>query len=270
VSFDIAERGAGYGVPVPERIQSVERAAAILRLLASGSRRLGVVELAQAMKLPKGTVHGILRTLQHVGFVEQDRSGGKYRLGATLLHLGNSYLDLNELRTRALNWSDSLATRSGESVRIGSLHEGKVLVVHHVFRPDDSLQVLEVGALLPPHASALGKVLLAFALEGDAILEDLELTPVTPHTHTTRRAVLQDLKRVRTQNWSADVEELVPGEAGIAAPIHDDRGVVVGAIGISGAIERVCAPDRTPRPDLIATVRDAARSVSRNLGARSW
>ena len=92
-------------------------------------------------------MHGILRTLAHVGFVEQDEESGKYQLGAALLHMGSSYLDGNELRTRALNWSDSLAARSGESVRIGTLHEGKVLVVHHVFRPDDSRQALEVGAL---------------------------------------------------------------------------------------------------------------------------
>ena len=143
------------------RIQSIERAAAILRQLSGPGRRLGVVELAGELGLPKGTVHGILRTLAHVGFVEQDPESGKYQLGAALLHMGSSYLDGNELRTRALNWSDSLATRSGESVRIGTLHEGQVLVVHHVFRPDDSLQALEVGALLPAHASALGKVLLA-------------------------------------------------------------------------------------------------------------
>ena len=75
--------------------------------------------------------------------------------------MGSSYLDGNELRARALNWSDSLATRTGEAVRIGTLHEQRVLVVHHVFRPDNSFQTLDVGTLLPAHATALGKVLLA-------------------------------------------------------------------------------------------------------------
>ena len=136
-------------------IQSIERAAAVLRLLSGRSRRLGVVELAGQLGLPKGTVHGILRTLQAVGFVEQDRDSGKYQLGAALLHIGSSYLDANELRTRALNWADALATQSGESVRIGTLHEKQVLIVHHVFRPDDSRQALDVGSLIPAHASAL-------------------------------------------------------------------------------------------------------------------
>ena len=127
---------------MPKSIQSIERAAAVLRLLARGPGRLGVVELAGSLGLPKGTVHGILRTLAGVGFVEQDGITGKYQLGATLLHLGTSYLDVNELRSRAINWADALASRSGEAVRIGTLLEGRVLVVHHVFRPDDSLQTV--------------------------------------------------------------------------------------------------------------------------------
>src|SRR5579871_3070318 len=146
---------------MPGRIQSIERAAAILRLLSGRSRRLGVAELAGELRLPKGTVYGILRTLQAVGFVEQDRDSGKYQLGPALLHMGSSYLDGNELRTRALNWADGLATRTREAVRIGTLHANQVLVVHHVFRPDDTLQTLDVGTLLPVHATALGKVLLA-------------------------------------------------------------------------------------------------------------
>src|SRR5262249_21646825 len=75
--------------------------------------------------------------------------------------MGSSYLDGNELRTRALNCAYPLAALSNESVRTGTLHGGRALVVHHVFRPDNSRQALEVGALLPGHASALGKVLLA-------------------------------------------------------------------------------------------------------------
>jgi len=118
-------------------IQSIERAAAILRLLSGRSRRLGVVELAGQLGLPKGTVHGILRTLQAVGFVEQDSDSGKYQLGAALLHIGSSYLDANELRTRALNWADALATQSGESVRIGTLlsHRRSGISTRGILRP---------------------------------------------------------------------------------------------------------------------------------------
>jgi DNA-binding IclR family transcriptional regulator len=254
---------------MPGPIQSIERAAAILRLLAGRSRRLGVVELASELGLNKTTVHGILRTLQHEGFVEQDPDSGKYQLGAALLHMGSSYLDGNELRTRALNWSDSLAARSGESVRIGTLHDGSVLVVHHVFRPDDSRQALEVGALQPAHATAMGKVLLAAYRYVAAELTADELVRYTPSTITAPDALESELRAVKERGWAAEVEELVMGESSLAAPIEDRRGVTVGAIGISGPVERMME-NGSSRTDLVSYVRETARAVSRDLGAIPW
>jgi DNA-binding IclR family transcriptional regulator len=250
-------------------IQSIERAAAILRLLSGRNRRLGVAQLAGELDLPKGTVHGILRTLAAVGFVEQDDETGKYQLGAALLHMGSSYLDGNELRTRALNWSDSLASRSGESVRIGTLHDTQVLVVHHVFRPDDSRQALEVGTLLPAHATALGKVLLAAHRYAAAELATEGLQSYTGATISDPDALTAELGEVLARGWAADVEELEVGVVSIAAPIQDRRAVTVGAIGISGPVERL-APDGAPRNDHVSFVREAARAVSRDLGAIPW
>ena len=251
-------------------IQSIERAAAILRLLSGRSRRLGVVELAGQLGLPKGTVHGILRTLQAVGFVEQDSDSGKYQLGAALLHIGSSYLDANELRTRALNWADALATVTGESVRIGTLHEHQVLIVHHVFRPDDSRQALEVGTLVPAHATALGKALLAHHMY---VLTELgsaaPLAGYTPATVTDVKALQRELEEVRELGWASEVGELFPGVASIAGPIEDRRRVTAGAIGISGPIERLWK-GRRPRAELVADVMQSARTVSRELGAIPW
>jgi DNA-binding IclR family transcriptional regulator len=210
-----------------------------------------------------------LRTLQHVGFVEQDEETGKYQLGAALLHMGSSYLDGNELRTRALNWSDSLAARTNESVRIGTLHEGQVLIVHHVFRPDDSLQTLDVGALLPAHASALGKILLAHHAYAAAELARQGLESFTPATITDPEALERELERVRKRGWAADIGELVNGEVSCAAPILDRRGVTVGAMGVSGPPDRLLAA-RQPRGDVVTFVREAARAVSRELGAIPW
>jgi DNA-binding IclR family transcriptional regulator len=254
---------------VPGNIQSIERAAAILRLLSGRARRMGVVDLAGELGLPKGTVHGLLRTLQHVGFVEQDPDSGKYQLGAALLHMGSSYLDGNELRTRALNWSDSLATRSKEAVRIGILHENQVLVVHHVFRPDDSLQTLEVGALLPAHATAVGKVLLAHHSYLATELCRHGLHAYTDATITDPERLERELVRIRSQGWAADIGELVPGQVAYAAPIVDRLGTTVGAMGIFGPPERLLAA-RQPRGELLAMVRDGARAVSRELGAIPW
>jgi DNA-binding IclR family transcriptional regulator len=254
---------------VPGNIQSIERAAAILRLLSGRSRRLGVVDLAGELDLSKGTVHGLLRTLQHVGFVEQDEETGKYQLGAALLHMGSSYLDGNELRTRALNWSDSLAARTREAVRIGTLHDLQVLVVHHVFRPDDSLQTLDVGSLLPAHATALGKVLLAHHPFAFGELTREPLASFTDATICDAERLQRELTRIVERGWASDIGELRNGQVSIAAPISDRAGRNVGAMGIFGPPERLLAA-RQPRGELVAYVREAARAVSRELGAIPW
>src|SRR3954447_13481022 len=170
----------------PGGIQSIDRAARILKALASGPRRMGVTELAQRLGLAPPTVHGLLQTLQAHGFVEQDRDSGKYQLGAGLLQLGNSYLDLNELRARSLVHAERLAGRADAAVRVGVLHGASVIVVHHVFRPDATLQILEVGAQLPVHASALGKAILAYAPA--TAFDDLAAEPLPKLTSRTLSA----------------------------------------------------------------------------------
>ncbi|MEU3643828.1 IclR family transcriptional regulator [Lentzea sp. NPDC034063] len=251
---------------MPGPIQSIQRAAEVLKLLAhGGAHQLSVGEIARALDLAKPTVHGILRTLQEVGFVEQEVEGGKYRLGAALFQIGTSYLDGNELRAKALNWSDTLAMRAREAVRIGVMHGKHVLVVHHVFRPDNSRQTLDTGALLPWNATALGKALVAF---GD--WPDGDLQPFTRHTLNPEQLAAA-MNEVRDRDWAYDLHELVEGEASVAAPIRDKRGVVVGAVGISGPVERLCdSPDLPPRLELVSYVREAARSISRELGGLSW
>jgi DNA-binding IclR family transcriptional regulator len=255
---------------MPGSVQSIERAAAILRLLARGSGRLGVGEISTSLGLAKGTTHGILKTLQDVGFVEQDKASGKYQLGATLLHLGTSYLDVNELRSRAINWADALASRSGEAVRIGTPLDGKVLVVHHVFRPDDSLQTLDTGTLLPVHATALGKVLLAYDSGVAADLSGATLEQYTRRTLITPAALRKAVAEVREQGWAAEAEEYTTGQASIASPIRGYGGYVVGAISIAGAADRLFPAAGRVEQALVTFVQNAARAISRDLGAGRW
>ena len=144
-----------------------------------------------------------------------------------------------------------------------------MLVVHHVFRPDDSRQALEVGALLPTHATGMGKVLLAANRYAAAELAAGGLARYTPATITDPDALTAELDEVLERGWAADAEELEPGVVSIAAPIQDRRGVTVGAIGISGPVERLSEVG-APRSDLVSFVREAARSVSRDLGAIPW
>jgi DNA-binding IclR family transcriptional regulator len=248
---------------VPGTVQSIERAAAVLRLLAAAPDGLGVADLGNALGLAKTTVHGILRTLHQVGFVEQDHSGAHYHLSDAFGRLGETYLDPNELRSRAINWADSLASRSGEVVRVGRLVEGKVVVVHHVFRPDDSDQDLDVGTTLPPHATALGKAVLAFDTSGAARPRKLEA--YTTRTITDPVRLADELAAVRARAWAGEFEEHTVELASIAAPIRGLGGLVVGAVGMTGRIERICDSRLRHRTDLVSMVRATAEAIGRDL-----
>ncbi|WP_306319002.1 MULTISPECIES: IclR family transcriptional regulator [unclassified Streptomyces] len=244
-----------------ERIQSVERAALVLRLLASGPRQFALTELARAMGLSEGELRGILGTLVTAGLVEQDPATGKYRIGAALLHLSNGDLDANELRARSLHSADTLAARSGESVWIGTPHEEQVLVVHHVFRPDGSAQVLRMGDHVPLHATAIGKTLLAFDHDLDV---PEKLPPFTDRTLTERAALAAELYEIRRRGWAAAIDEHTEGESAIGAPVRDASGRTVGALSIAGPTHRLTDSGH-PRAALAAQVTDAAGEIGRAL-----
>jgi DNA-binding IclR family transcriptional regulator len=246
-------------------IQSVDRAARILKALGTGAR-LGVTELSDRLGIAKATVHGLLRTLERQELVEQDPESAKYRLGPAMLQLGNAFLDNHELRGRSLLWADSLATRVGEAVRVGVINGANVLIVHHVFRPDNSVQILEVGASIPWHACALGKANVAF-LEASrrSGLVDGDLRPLTGRTIVDRRRLRSELDDVAKSGLAVEDQEAIVGEAEIAAPVFDHRGEPIGAVGVVGPVERLL-PDG-PAPALVAAVKETARGLSRDMGA---
>ena len=171
-------------------IQSVDRAARILHELGSGSPTLGVTELGARLDLAKPTVHGLLRTLEQSGLVSQDVATGRYSLGPRVLQLGNAYLAGSELRSRSMLRAGSLARQVDEAVWVSVLVDDAVMVVHHEFRPDDAVQILEVGATIPWHACALGHAMVAALPEGevDALLAAAAAGPDRSHPHLARGA----------------------------------------------------------------------------------
>ena len=145
---------------MPGTIQSIERAAAVLRLLGGAAGRSGCTRSPR-----RSTCRGAPRTASSarcytVGLVEQDRDR-RATSSARPRCTWHAALDANELRSRAMNWADALAARTGEAVRDRHSRRPRVRVVHHVFRPDGSPQTARrrAGACrcTPPRwASAAG------------------------------------------------------------------------------------------------------------------
>jgi DNA-binding IclR family transcriptional regulator len=251
---------------VPGSIQSIERAAAVLRLLGAAGRPLGLGELAAMLDLPSPTAHGIVRTLRDVGFVDQDRDTGRYALGGGLRSLDRGGWDPHELRSRAMNWADSLAGSSGQEVVLGVPDGSVVRIAHHVFRPDGSTQWIRTGQAQPLHASALGKCLLAFAPVAVPLPRELDLQALTGRTCTTVAALEAQLAVARRRGWATDTGEARLGLGGAAAPLRASGGLVVGALGIEGPVEELFGGGGDLRPRLTEQLVAATREVSATLG----
>jgi DNA-binding IclR family transcriptional regulator len=248
-------------------IQSVERAAAILRLLAGAGGPLRLAEIAGAVGLAKPTTFGIVRTLREAGFVHQDRSTSDYSLGDGIRHLERASIDPHDLRSHAMNWADGLASRTRLEVLIAVPQRDGARIVHHVFRPDDSAQSLRVDEVLPFHATALGKVVLAFA--AGIASPSLELERYTQRTLTQRVTFDAEMTRVRELGWASDRGEFTPSIGGVSVPLRGFGGLGVGAVAVSGPLERVYRHAGGPHDDIVAATFETAAAISRSLGVRA-
>jgi DNA-binding IclR family transcriptional regulator len=149
---------------------------------------------------------------------------------------------------------------------VATLSGSRVIVLHHVFRPDDTVQILEVGAAIPWHACALGHAIVAVLPEAQrARALAAGLAPLTGRTKTTRSTLTRALAQVRQRGYAVEDQEATVGDAGIAAPILARDGVVAGAIGVVGAADRLL--NQQSMEELVRAVQEAARAISRDLGA---
>jgi DNA-binding IclR family transcriptional regulator len=245
-------------------IQAIDRAAKILAAL-QGSRHLGISELGAMLDLPPSTVHGIVKSLLEHGLVTKEPHGQRYMLGPTLLQLSNVYLDTLDVRARAMRWTGDLAERTGLAVRMGVEFFSEVIVIHHEQRPDGTRQMPETGLTIPAHASALGKVLLAYQPGfKQALLAKGTLRSLTGETITDTDELEKALAEVVATGYAVEDEEAVLGESSIAVPVADRDGEAVAAIAVV-----MPASDQLP-DSVLPLLRETARNVSRELGAPGW
>jgi IclR family pca regulon transcriptional regulator len=219
--------------------QSLERGLAVLRAFTPDRPALGISELARDLALTRSTTHRYVATLAALGYLEQEDSTRKYRLGPRVLDLGFSTLGSLELRevaaphlrrlTDATGHTSNLAIRDDTDVILIDRMRGRQGRYHHLEF------TLHVGSRIPAYCSATGKVLLAFLQPSDldGLLERIDLVQRGPRTLTDRDALLTDLERVRRTNVAVNDEELESALRSIAAPVFSRSGEVVAAINVA-------------------------------------
>ena len=211
------------------------------------------------------------RRSQAHGFVEQDRDSGKYQLGAGLLQLGNSYLDLNELRGRSLVHAERLAdAHAAPRCASACMHGAERHRRPPRLPPRRRRSRCSRSARsCPLHASALGKAILAFAPE--AVVDDLIAEPLpklTSRTLTASGAARRARRACASAASRASATRRCSASPASPRRSSTTSGHAVGAIGVVGDTERCSRA--APAKGLVAAVTEAARGVSRELGAGRW
>jgi IclR family acetate operon transcriptional repressor len=244
--------------------QSVERAIAVLECFAGSERSLGLTEIARAVDLTPSTVHRLLRALTTAGYVEQD-STEHYRLGIGIAVLGQRALEHSGY-SLARPVLERLSEATGESASLGIRRGGEVVVIERTSSPAGLRFDHQTGAEIAMHASAMGKVLLAFS--GESIEVEVEAL-ATPTRFTDKTLAAPDdltrvLREVVERGWATNVEERHVGVCGIAAPVRSRSGPAHAAIGLQGPSVRL-TPDRIDElaPLVVAAAVDVAAIVIR-------
>ena len=235
---------------VPKVIRSVKKAMELLDLFTEERPEWGVTELAQALGLPKATVHGLLCSLVEGGVLHRLPSG-RYRLGWRIPLLNRVLMESVPLRLEARPRMARLAELYGETVHLAVLERGRVLYLEKQ-QGNRAIQVniTGVGAYLYAHASALGKVLLSGLSEKEviAVVRTHGLPALTPNTITTLEELLSELRGVRERGYA-----YFPMMAAIA---HGTEELVKACAARLAALPPIKAyepePVRLPEPDAMA------------------
>ena len=248
-------------------IQSVSHALDILESFTKTEDELGVTELSKRLGLHKNNVFRLLATLEHRGYIEQNRTTENYRLGPKTLQLGSIFIEQRECRRQARPVLENLMEGTGETAVVAVLRANKVIYMDSVESGRTVRAVSRIGAMLPAHCTAVGKVQLSClpSAEIERLFPDRELSPKSTLALQTREELMNALTAIREKGYANENEECDLEVKSIAAPVRDFSKNVIAAVGIVAPASRL-SDELLEKNGFIAQVQEAAKALSEKLG----
>ena len=246
-------------------IRAVERALSLLKSFLGNDSELGAGEISKRIELDPSTTFRMLVTLEKHGFVRQDPTTGKYRLGVTCLELGSQFLKINDVRKSAVDVMQDLRSEFGETVHLGILDEDQIVYLEkmpglHAI----GLMSSRVGGRAPAHATAIGKVMLAYLSESERRARlPRRLARCTAATITDWKELEKELARVQENGFAIDNQEHEPGVKCVAVPIFGHKGAV-GGLSVSAPAQRM--DEHIKKHGLVEHLKKATARVSTDIG----
>ncbi len=248
------------GRPAQRRVGAVTRALSVLDALAEAGVELGTNEIARRTDINASTVSRLLATLRDADLVEHDADSGRYRLGLRLVQLGNAVLERLDLRELARPQLQALAAVTQETATLSLPGARNAITIDFIQSPSSVQSVAEVGRPSVGHATATGKVMLAFA---GTPLPSEPLEAYTPRTISSLGALALELERVRASGCAQSVGEREEDLNAVAAPVWNSRGSLAAVVGVQGPASRFRVKAMR---SALAPLREGASALSGALG----
>jgi IclR family acetate operon transcriptional repressor len=242
-------------------IQSVDRALLLLETIAEAGGEASLTDLSNRTGLNISTCHHLLATLIQRGFAAKIPGRRLYALGARILHLGHTCLQV-DLPRRAQPYLEEINEATGETVHLAALQGDSVVTLavrdaRHAVRVETG----RLGRVEAVHATSVGKVIMAWLPE-DEIQRMLPsgMKRYTANTITEYPTLVESLRGIRRTGYAIDREEYLPGVICVGAAIRDQAGTVIGAISASTPVQRASE-------EHVALIRDQVYAATRSLSA---
>jgi IclR family KDG regulon transcriptional repressor len=250
-----------------EGIQSVLLAFRLVEHLVTAGRPVGVTALATALGTTKSRIYRHLQTLMAAGYLRQEPETERYMIGPGLVRIGRSVSQNIDLLTLAMPILRELRDELGHYTVISEMEPDGLRVLAAVSGRSAIEIGVKAGSLLPLHASAQGKVGLAFS--DPAVMAQLErgrFELLTPHTIVSAAQLEVEVEKIRQRGWATAPNEILIGLNTLAAPIFGADKQLVAVIGIVDSIQYI---DAMPSAEQIRRTLGAAQQISELLGYSS-
>jgi IclR family KDG regulon transcriptional repressor len=244
-------------------VHSVQLAIDVLEAVAFSDDELGVTQIAERLNMTKGSVHRHLQTLVERGYLAQNSTTSRYAIGpkSRLLARHAPDTDLTHLAEGPMR---QLRDALGHPVVLSEMTPRGALVLNKLSGTAPIEIGVRPGSELTFHASAQGKVMLAFAprpLQARVLARPLQR--FTDKTIVSVRRIEKELLEVARLGFASAPEEAMLGLNAVAAPIFDAQDACIATVAIVASIQFL--PEK-PRPSDVAQLIEAARQISRKLG----
>jgi IclR family pca regulon transcriptional regulator len=241
-TFTVDEAGEwAQSVPIlrePRYSQSLERGLAILNSFSPELPVLGIADIADSLGMSRSTTHRYVITLRELGYLEQVKER-KYRLALPIISLGMEAMNSMGIREHSRYLLHELCQRTGYTTSLAVLDGLEILYCDRAPGARRGIRKvdlgLDIGSRLPIHATAMGKLLLAYLYDEAQreTITELTLTGQGPNTIRSKKALKTELEAIREVGIAVNDEELAPELISIAAPVRDSSREVVAAINLA-------------------------------------